>query len=172
MFDKKKKTNTVNNGLSLSQLDIFPEGFGSEEEAMERLRKSEVEQEEYKAKYGKDWLDYYDRDHGIIHESDDDFDYDRALKLMNDGIFNAYYPRIASYSIPGGPDDWMNRVRCGMPKRLMEIYGDRYMELAFHKPNDPRVNELLIQDALKTGKWKELPDCLQAEYHRRAGDGL
>ena len=48
---------------------------------------------------------------------------------------------------------------------MRTLYGDdRYAW-----PNyDPQAGELLLRDALRTGKWKELPDELQDEYHHRS----
>lgn len=40
-----------------------------------------------------------------------------------------------------------------------------------HVPGDPYSVELLLQDAIKTRKWKELPDCLQEECHKRIQKG-
>lgn len=53
--------------------------------------------------------------------------------------------------------------------RQRELYGDRYDELVQHKYGDSRVVELLLQDAIRTGKWKELPDELWDEYKKRVG---
>ena len=53
---------------------------------------------------------------------------------------------------------------------MQELYGDDYDELRSYKNADPRVVELLLDDAVRTGKWKELPDELQPEYHKRVGN--
>ena len=57
-------------------------------------------------------------------------------------------------------------------ERMHELYGDEFDELRHHMDADSRVIELLIQDAIRTGKWKELPDELQDEYHKRVGGGI
>ena len=54
--------------------------------------------------------------------------------------------------------------------RCHELYEDKYDELNTHGPRDDRVAELLLDDAVRTGKWKELPTELQARYHERVGD--
>lgn len=52
--------------------------------------------------------------------------------------------------------------------RLREVYGDQYDELVLHRvKRDPRVAELLIQEAMRTGVWEELPKELQPEYRKR-----
>ena len=61
------------------------------------------------------------------------------------------------------------RTRARMAERERELYGDRYDEFRGHLDGDTRVAELLLRDAIRTGKWKELPDELQAEYHERVG---
>lgn len=48
--------------------------------------------------------------------------------------------------------------------RMRTLYGDDWYTWPHY---DPQVGELL----LRTGKWEELPDELQDEYHRRAGGG-
>ena len=50
-------------------------------------------------------------------------------------------------------------------QEMRELYGDNYNRLKDHKPYDLEVADLLINDALKTGKWKELPQCLYDRYH-------
>ena len=164
MFGKKKKPQNFNDSLSLSQLDIFPKGFGSIEEARERVRLDELEQEEYKNKYGDKWIEQYDKDHGFVRVRD--VNCDEVLLKLNDAIFNGYYPKMSGIS------EYACRVRSEFGPRLNVIYDDRYNELCCHAPNDPRVNELLLKDALKTGKWRELPECLCEEYHRLAGDSI
>lgn len=58
-------------------------------------------------------------------------------------------------------------------KRLREVYGDEYDWLVVHRaPYDERVAELLIQDAIRTGAWEELPKALQSEYQRRVGGSV
>ena len=54
-------------------------------------------------------------------------------------------------------------------KRTHELYGDKYDELIHHERGDSRVAKLLLDDALRTGKWKELPDELQKEYKSLVG---
>lgn len=56
--------------------------------------------------------------------------------------------------------------------RLREVYGDRYDYFTRERVMyDPRVAELLIADAMKTGAWYELPDDLQEVYWQRIKDG-
>ena len=44
----------------------------------------------------------------------------------------------------------------------------RYRRIKYRPiSHDPFVGELLIRDAIKTGRWKALPKELQDEYHRR-----
>lgn len=66
-----------------------------------------------------------------------------------------------------GIGDSIKRDRKIARDRMLEIYGDQYDELLVHEYGDPRAVELLLNDAIKTGRWKELPDCLQDKYHKR-----
>lgn len=88
---------------------------------------------------------------------------DGTLRLSNYLVFhgNHYNPHVCCE--PCAYHDILREYYA----REKEIYGDQHDELMNHEPDDPRVNELLIQDALRTGYWRELPKSLQAEYHKR-----
>lgn len=117
------------------------------------VKETDMEVAEYKAKYGKDWFVHYFKDtSGMV-------DYDEDMKDIN---FIIWYD--APILTPG-------KFRLDVDRRMHELYGDQYDTLRHHKPKDSRVGELLIADAIKTGKWEELPDELQPEYHARVGDG-
>lgn len=125
----------------------------------ERIRKNRArrraEQAEYKEKYGDDWFEKW------WNDKNPEPDYDTDMKFINNAIYYGDIPRVT------GLGDNVKEHRKMIDNRLHEIYGEQYAELVFHAPGDPRAVELLLQDALKTGKWKELPDCLQEEYHKR-----
>lgn len=53
--------------------------------------------------------------------------------------------------------------------RMHELYGVRYDELRRHSEGDRRVCELLLEEAMRTGQWKVLPEVLWQEYHERMG---
>ena len=61
-------------------------------------------------------------------------------------------------------DDEMMRL-LGLPDK-----NACFMYFTEHGPADPEVVEALLNDALTSGKWKELPDALQDEYHKRVSE--
>ena len=44
-----------------------------------------------------------------------------------------------------------------------------YNEIRRHSEGDRRVCELLLEEAMRTGQWKVLPEVLWQEYHERMG---
>lgn len=78
----------------------------------------------------------------------------------------------------GQVTDFFNRTTSPADKRRFkarrrELYGAMYDTLMRERVMyDPRVAELLIQDAIKTGAWDELPDDLQPVYWARVGGGV
>ena len=122
--------------------------------------KVEREQAEFKAKYGDDW-----REKWIAHICPSR-DYDVWLKDFNTAIY-----QIGTFHVRGIGD--FRRIEAEFDQRCHEVYGDEYDSLiGWHEYADSRVVELLLQDALRTGRWKELPDELQDEYHRRVNGGV
>ena len=75
-------------------------------------------------------------------------------------------------NLTGTPTAYVQMER-KQEKRFREIYGDGYgdgwSEAVFHAPCDPVIGEWLLSDAIRTGKWKELPRELRDEYARRTG---
>lgn len=140
--------------LDLSGLTSFPITQEACDAAHEKV---EAEIASFKAKYGDGWYKAW-----FEHCCGLDLGYDRAMKLMNEA---AYYSGYISIS---GDCSVIRRETEKFDKRLHDLYGDRYDELIrTHEHCDPRVGELLITEALHTGRWKELPDELQGEYKRR-----
>lgn len=84
--------------------------------------------------------------------------YDKEMKAINT-IFVWY----------GDPVWASGTFRCKAFARMRELYGNRYEELVKHERMSREIGKLLVDDAIRTGKWRELPDALQAEYHERSG---
>lgn len=91
-------------------------------------------------------------------------DYDVDMKYINCDIYNSH---LAC---------WMGTCFAKMQRlqmdRMMSLIGlpDRKAcidWLGQHSERDATVGELLVSEALVTGKWKELPDELQDKYHAR-----
>lgn len=82
-------------------------------------------------------------------------DYDCDLKTVNCAIYDGCMPLVTASG---------NRVKHLAKlyeQRMRELYGDDYDDLVNHARGDKRVVRLLLDDAVRTGKWKELPDELQ-----------
>lgn len=139
--------------LDLSRLcDLDIPGREPDYKAIEAENEKIVEQ--LKRQYGDKWFAEY--------VAMDRTDYDRYLKIANECIYEGCMPDIVGFG-PG-----VEKHRRIMFDRMHEIYGSRYDELRHHEPCESWAAELLLNDAVKTGRWKELPDELQDEYHKRA----
>lgn len=145
--------------LSLSGLIDIGSGF-TREDILTTEQEVRKEQDEYERKYGDDWWSIWLKDKGFVQ------DYDTCMKEANEAIYYGNVPQLIPSVKTHGISEYSRKIRA----RLDEIY--REGEPKWHAPGEKWVVERLLDDALKTGKWKELPDCLQEEYHRRAGDGL
>lgn len=137
-------------GLTMDNID-----FSGVREA---LKKDKQMEKEYQDKYGDDWWEHYLSDTNPYHNIDLD------EKSINEAIHGGYRLCITAHPavIKRLDDKYWEKMR-----RLFGRFYKRYVE---HEPNNPKVNKALVKDALKSGKWKELPEELQEEYHRLAGD--
>ena len=138
------------NGLTMDDID-----FSGVREALEKDKQMEAE---YQRKYGDDWWEHY------IADTDPDYDIDLDECSVNRAIFGGY--RLL---IMGHPAAVARKEKLYWTK-LKRLFGPFYKRYVDHKANDPKVNKALIKDALKSGKWRELPEELQDEYHRLAGE--
>lgn len=148
------------NMFDLGGLDTYEHLFVGLKEEFSQMLKEEAEiKAEYVRKYGKEegLCRYFDS-----FADDCNLDYDLALKDVN---FAIYYGAMPFMSDRKMFVDFEKRYEA----RMRELYGGRYDELKHHSRGDSRVVKILLQDALRTGKWKELPDELYEEYKRRAG---
>lgn len=158
-----KKNGKKQFDLSLSALTM-PEFNG--EEIRRDLRELEEGEKRYKEMYGDEWQKKYLHDLGFV--SDEDFDYDRDMKRINEAIY--YGVPIAVSGWGEGIKELYKKQEVRMHEIYDELYGKDYGIYHGHVEGDKQIIEWLINDAIKTGKWKELPDCLQDEYHKRVGD--
>lgn len=142
--------------LSLSNLTM-PEFNG--EEIRRGMKELEEGEEKYKQMYGDEWWPKYLHDLGILR----DIDYDEDMKTINEGIYCGEPFFVSGYG------EHVKKFYEKQESRMREIYGKDYDTLRSHEFGDLTVVERLLNDAIKTGKWKELPDELQDEYHKRIG---
>lgn len=108
---------------------------------------------EYKAKYGDAWSERY------LQDCCGDDDYSADMHTVNSAI-------LYGTSLIG------TRFFDMQETRMHELYGSQYDELRQHLARDERVVELLLADAVKTGKWRELPEELLSDYHKRTGQAV
>lgn len=108
-------------------------------------------------KYGDKWRDYYEQ------ITDPDYGVDLDERMVNRAIYEGH--RLCLMGHPARIMELENKYQEKM-KRLFGLWHKQYVN---HVPNDPKVNKALIKDALKSGKWKELPKSLQEEYHTLVG---
>lgn len=145
-------------GSNVFSLDnLVVQGVDSGAEA--RMRQFDADLSEYESKYGANGILEYLADKGLLVDKG----YDRLMKLANVAIYQGRAPCFT------GTPEYVELMHAKWEARMRELYGDGFDDLRLHGPCDSRVGELLLADALRTGKWKELPDELQGEYHRRAG---
>lgn len=109
-----------------------------------------------KANHGDEWWKQYLRETGMIA------DYDVVAKRVNKAIYAGACPFVS---------DSVEPMYALYETRMRQLYGNRYDELKNHAFADVRVVDLLLQDAVNTGKWKELPDELQDQYFDLIGRG-
>ena len=138
------------NGLTMDDID-----FSGAREGLERAKQM---QKKYQEKYGDDWWEHYFEDTNPRH----DVDWDE--ETINEAIYNGHRLCIS------GDPIWMVKMEKRYWDKMKRLFGPFYKEYVRHGHNDPKVSKALLKDALKSGKWKELPEELQEEYHKMAGD--
>lgn len=136
----------------LTEPEFDPEEIRRTNEAIEK------EQAEYQKKYGDDWFQKWWSD------KCPEPDYDTDMETVNAAVYFGYFE--------GGYNKRSLRLQPKYERRMHELYGADYDRLEHHAKGDPEVVELLLQDMLKTGKWKEFPECLYPEYCKRAKNSI
>lgn len=139
--------------LDLSVMDDAMTSFsGTREERMARVRTGVERRRKAKERlypiYGDKWLLEYAREEGILSTES------MQRKNINTLLYEGAPYLATDGGIPGGYDLYLDRAR--------EVYGREYDTLIHHAPGDPRVVRLLLQDASRTGRMDELPDCLRS----------
>lgn len=140
------------------KLKVIPEVKKCEDEEHQHGIQMKSSIMEYREKYGDDWILRWLDDNSTPDDVDGD------MKFINTAIYHGETATISCSTMKQFEE--FNKKQ---EDRQRELYGDRYDELVQHKYGDSRVVELLLQDAIRTGKWKELPDELWDEYKKRVG---
>lgn len=143
----------ADNPYSLKNLDSY---ISSQEMIRKAMAKVETAKQAYRDKYGAE-------------EGERRYRADRA-DASRKAIRRMVNERIYLF---GANSEFLNRFSCDASRKRYEdrfraLCGDQYDEIAAYRTEeDPRVAELMIQEALQTGVWDELPDVLQVEYWKR-----
>ena len=141
-----------NNKASLSLTGLTLPTFDSDR--MKKIEKELDEREKaYREKYGDNYMLQLLKDDGLIP------DYDINKKSIDSAIYNRTWLRVSGHS------EWARTHMDKQIERMRELFGkdcDIYTVLS---ETTIDIGDLLLKEALQTGKWKELPDELQPKYH-------
>lgn len=113
-------------------------------------------EKECKEKHGDNWWEHY------LRATDPYYDVDLDERTINRSIYEGHEPCITGLDVV--------QIQTLYYAKMKRLFGPFYKRYVNHKRGDPKINKALIKDALKSGKWKELPECLQGEYHKLAGE--
>lgn len=154
---------------SLESLDVpafisglsTPEGQKKFQEDMAEIQaEDEALVERCKAEHGGTWEQEYMRRKGY------DSGYDTDAKLVNESMYEGHMPYVCGLDAARLWRFAYDRMALLLGCTTEEACWNWFRE---HGPRDSSMAEALVADAVKTGRWKELPDCLQDEYRRRIG---
>lgn len=163
IISRQKRRNTKG-GYDMSKLDGHPlnlDGLTIEDVDFNKYLPqvtAEIDkiEQECKEKYGDDWFEYF------YKLTNPDHDVDSTERLINKCIYEGHIP------VMSGDPEVLYQTYTRFYDKLKRLFGPLYKLHIYHKSNHPYVNKLLVKDALKTGKWKELPYELQDKYHKQA----
>lgn len=141
------------NLLDLNQLTIEDVDFSSVKEGMAEAKQKE---KEYETTYSDDWIAHYMADSDCYCHVDSD------EQIINRAIFEGHRPVVVGQHA--------GIIERKYWEKMHRIFGPFYKHYVNHEQNNPKANKALIKDATKSGKWKELPESLQEQYHRMAGE--
>ena len=130
------------------------------EAAARAISETKRSKAEFQARYGKDWFREW------VKATSCSVDHDLRLRSYNNAIYGT-----GVFGVSGDPASVVDEL-AGYELRCRNLYGDQYNELRIHSDKDSRVVKLLLDDAVQTGRWKELPEELHAEYHRLKGSQI
>lgn len=143
----------LNQIFDLNQLMMEDIDFSGAREGLERLRQMK---KQYQEKYGDDWWEHYVKDTGCYS------DMDSYEKTVNDAIFEGHFLCIS------GDPYTVGQIYIRYHEKMTRLFGPFYRKYVRHEPNDPKINQALLKDAIKSGKWRELPNELHDAYHKMA----
>lgn len=138
------------NGLTMDDIDFSG--------VREELEKEKQLQKEYQEKYGDNWWEHY------IADTEPDHDIDWDEETVNEAIYNGHRPCVS------GHPQIVYQIDKKYWEKMKRLFGPFYKRYIRHEHNNPKVNKALLKDALKSGKWRELPKELQEDYHKMAGE--
>lgn len=141
------------NLLDLNHLTIEDIDFSGVKEGIAEIKQKE---KEYEAVYGDDWMSHY------IADSDYYCHVDSDEQIIDRAVFEGHKPIVIGQHAGIIERKYWEKMR--------RIFGPFYKHYVNHEQNNSKANKALIKDAIKSGKWKELPEPLHEQYHRMAGE--
>lgn len=155
----EQKGKTFEEQISLTNLEL-PE---LDNERLQRIiKESDEEKKRLQEQYGEGWFAVWKRLKGI------DRDYDTWMKKINTMI---YYGKTYHSGTTCSQAYYLTKQK--WENRMHDLYGFLPGSFVTNCPGGyPNAAKLLLEDALRTGKWKELPDELQLEYHKKVKENL
>ena len=155
VVDGNGKENIMSENLmSLNRLTMDDIDFSDARETLEKMKQTE---KEYQIKYGDEWWEHY------LADTNPSYGMDLDEESINKAIYNGYRLCISGHPVT------VAKLEMKYQQKMKRLFGPFYKRYIRHEPDDPKVNKVLLKDALRSGKWKELPKKLQAEYHKMAG---
>ena len=127
-------------------------------EIKRRVEEARLERERFQKVYGDKWFEMWARANGTWA---DDAHY---RKNSNWVIYQGKLLYMCVHTHRPIKETTEYKIH---EQRMREVYGERYEELKNHIGMRDDVTELLIQDAVRTKRWDELPEELQEECKRR-----
>lgn len=145
----------LNQIFDLNQLTMEDIDFSGAKDIMENTRQRK---KEYQEKYGDDWWKYYVEDSKCYNTMDS------YEQIVNDAIFNGHLVCVS------GDPYTVGQIYIRYQEKMKRLFGPFYRKYTRHEPNNPKINQALLKDAVKSGKWRELPKELYDMYHKMAGN--
>lgn len=139
------------NNISLITCDL-----GMLRDYLMSLKENEIS---YKALYGDEWWDYYTK--GICQKPGVDY----IEEIVNAIIYDRWWPVTKMPLDPKISAMIVRRYR----RKLKQLFGrhwKEYMDSNRYSSKQHDIENALIRDARKTGKWQELPLPLREKYRK------
>lgn len=147
---KVAKKQNQTNPLSFTNLTLFDI---TTEEYEERGRKAEKTIKQYQEKYGEDYIDHLLDDEGLSETIN-------HTKDINTAIYHRRWIKVSGHT------EWARTCKQRQVQRMEELFGQNMSILKIFSDPEIDVEKILLEDAIRTGKWNDFPDELKLKYHK------